>query len=487
MDPDLSSPSGSIAKAKRTMTDTSTLKAEDQEDLSAKDGPANTPTVYGAARTPPRALGKKPLIIAGGLGALVLVLVATSETNESLDANEQSNRLMFADRPMAEPPKLRLKPPEKKSGLLSALGPPSFASHGNAASRSSTTVSDDGLKPLRPPSNYAEVLARTGSTSSVNEQIRPARKFTKNDRIPHQNDYESPNFAREDYDKETLKALASPLMIDTAQMIVDQPEPSAKTKAPSNSLAPEHDATANSANSKEELIKRLERLATNQDLDLPGPDTPQRDPYQKFSGDSDRWSLEARPEKPKSKKILQTGSVIPATMVTGINSEIPGQIVAQVSIDVYDSPTGNYKLIPQGSRLYGEYESNVKFGQKRVLVAWQRIIFPDGTTLNIGSMPGTSNQGYAGLRDRVKHNIGRTVGSALLLSAITAGVSLSQPKPSRIANGNSVGNVISASVGSQLGSAASKLIEKNMQVSPTIQIRPGMRFNVLVNKDIQFD
>ena len=112
--------------------------------------------------------------------------------------------------------------------------------------------------------------------------------------------------------------------------------------------------------------------------------------YARFdSADGDeRWKLDSDVKKPQSPYILQTGFVIPATLISGINSELPGQIMAQVSQNIFDSPVGKYRLIPQGSRLVGTYSSEVEFGQARVLVAWQRIIFPDGKTMDIGAMPG---------------------------------------------------------------------------------------------------
>jgi type IV secretory pathway VirB10-like protein len=105
-----------------------------------------------------------------------------------------------------------------------------------------------------------------------------------------------------------------------------------------------------------------------------------------------RWKLNNEVQKPASPYVLQTGFVIPATLISGINSSLPGQIMAQVSQHIYDSPIGKWRLIPQGSRLVGTYSSEVEFGQARVLVAWQRIIFPDGKTMDIGAMPGVSRQ-----------------------------------------------------------------------------------------------
>ena len=109
-------------------------------------------------------------------------------------------------------------------------------------------------------------------------------------------------------------------------------------------------------------------------------------------------------EDPLTPYSLQAGFVIPAIMLSGINSELPGQVMAQVSRNVYDTPTGRYLLIPQGSRLIGSYNSGIQYGQSRILMAWQRIVFPDGRTLDLGAMPGADQAGYAGFHDQVNNH-----------------------------------------------------------------------------------
>jgi type IV secretory pathway VirB10-like protein len=153
--------------------------------------------------------------------------------------------------------------------------------------------------------------------------------------------------------------------------------------------------------------------------------SPSQSAYQQFdnSGAGDRWRLDSKVEPPRSTYELRAGFVIPGTLISGINSELPGQIVAQVSQNVYDTATGKYLLVPQGSRLVGAYSSNVAYGQSRVLVAWQRIVFPDGKAMDIGSMPGSSGAGYSGLHDQVDNHYFRIFGSALLMSLVSEGVS----------------------------------------------------------------
>jgi type IV secretion system protein VirB10 len=208
--------------------------------------------------------------------------------------------------------------------------------------------------------------------------------------------------------------------------------------------------------------------------------------FDSTNGD-DRWKLDSEVRKPQSPYILQTGFVIPATLISGINSELPGQIMAQVSQNIYDSPVGKHRLIPQGSRLVGTYSSEVEYGQARVLVAWQRIVFPDGKTMDIGAMPGADGVGYAGFKDQVNNHYLRIFGSALIMSAIVAGTAYSQRDAGGAFGRQNAGSIMSQSLGQQLGLVTANLIRKNMNISPTLEIRPGYRFNIIVTKDMVFN
>lgn len=211
------------------------------------------------------------------------------------------------------------------------------------------------------------------------------------------------------------------------------------------------------------------------------------DDIARFAGSSqgDRWRLDSRPEAPRTPYELRSGFVVPALLISGINSELPGTIMAQVSQDVYDTATGKWKLIPQGSRLHGTYASEVAYGQSRVLIAWQRIIFPDGKAMDIGAMPGADSAGYAGFQDQVNNHYLRVFGSAFLMSAVTAGIAKSQPESTPFGS-PSFSSALSQAVGQQLGQVTAQLIAKNLNVSPTLEIRPGYRFNVIVTKDMTF-
>ena len=191
---------------------------------------------------------------------------------------------------------------------------------------------------------------------------------------------------------------------------------------------------------------------------------------------------------PLSPYEVKAGTIIPAVLLTGVNSDLPGQLIGQVRESVFDTPTGQHLLIPQGARLIGLYDHQVVYGQERVLVTWKRVIFPNGTSLSLkDGMPGTDASGAAGFNDEVNHHLVRVFGSALLLSVISAGVQLSQiPEFGRGFTAPSAGNVLGASVGQQLGQTSSELIRRGTSVAPTIEVRPGYAFNVMVTQDLVF-
>jgi type IV secretion system protein VirB10 len=183
---------------------------------------------------------------------------------------------------------------------------------------------------------------------------------------------------------------------------------------------------------------------------------------------------------------LKRGSVIPATLITGINSDLPGRITAQVSQSVYDSATGHRLLIPQGTKLFGRYDSKVSFGQKRVLVVWTDIIFPNGSTLQIGGMSGTDAQGYSGFNDKVNNHYLKTFGSAVLIALIGTGIDMAVPESSTLATQDTASDAARRNFAETFGRVADRTIQRNMDVQPTLEIRPGYKFNVLVDQDIVF-
>ncbi|NIE78358.1 conjugal transfer protein TrbI [Pantoea sp. Ap-967] len=180
---------------------------------------------------------------------------------------------------------------------------------------------------------------------------------------------------------------------------------------------------------------------------------------------------------------VKAGWVIPGVMISGINSDLPGQIIGQVREPVYDSATGTQCLIPPGSRVVGTYDSGVTLGQTRALAVWRRIIYPDGSSISIDNMPGTDMGGYAGFNDLVDNHYLRIFGSGLLLSVFSAGIQLSQPQASNGENYSS-SQIIAGSLGQQMGQIGMQMAQKNMNIQPTLEIRPGYEFNIMVTKDI---
>ncbi len=202
---------------------------------------------------------------------------------------------------------------------------------------------------------------------------------------------------------------------------------------------------------------------------------------------------------PASAFTVMTGSVIPAVLVSGINSDLPGPILAQVSQNVFDSATGKYLLVPQGSRLIGVYQNASAYGQQRVEIAWQRLIFPNTASMTLPQMPGADQDGYAGFTDEVNNHYMRTFGTAALMSLISAGQMVGQMAT---LGGNSASYgpygyyqpnqwaMASQAAGSaasgQFGAVGQQMIGNGMNRPPTIEIRPGYTFNVMVTEDLVF-
>ena len=207
------------------------------------------------------------------------------------------------------------------------------------------------------------------------------------------------------------------------------------------------------------------------------------------AGKDDAWTLPDT-RTPGQRFEMKSGTVLPAVMVTGINSDLPGQIIAQVSQNVFDTATGKYLLVPQGAKLFGVYDSRVVYGQERVLVAWNRLLFPDGSSVSLGAMPGADMSGYAGYNDKVDNHYLRIFGSAVLMSLITGGMSYSMDS---LSSGNSdsdkpsLQDEMGSALVAQMGQTTLTLLQKNLNIKPTLEIRPGYQFNLVVTKDVVFE
>jgi type IV secretion system protein VirB10 len=197
---------------------------------------------------------------------------------------------------------------------------------------------------------------------------------------------------------------------------------------------------------------------------------------------SNNGYLDAAEQPPISNHELFAGSVIPAVMLTGIDSDLPGTITGQVRQTVYDSLNPNVVLIPQGTRIVGAYSSDVAYGQSRVLVAWNRLIFPNGAMIDLKGMSGTDGIGQAGLHDQVDNHYMKIFGSAVLMSLLGVGSQLSQPQNSGALNTPSASQQAASALAQQLDSVGTNLLNKNLSIQPTLTIRPGYAFNVLVNR-----
>jgi type IV secretion system protein VirB10 len=190
--------------------------------------------------------------------------------------------------------------------------------------------------------------------------------------------------------------------------------------------------------------------------------------------------------KPLTKYEVQAGWDIPATLEQAINSDLPGEVRGLVRENVYDTPTGHYLLIPQGARVVGEYSSRVAYGQSSVQVVWTRLIFPDGSSVDLGGLNGQDVRGQSGFRDKVDNHYVRLISAALLTSAFAAGIEMTQNQ-SATATVLTPSQLATQAVGQQLGELGTRITERNLDIQPTIKISIGYRFTIRVRKDLVFD
>jgi type IV secretory pathway VirB10-like protein len=198
-------------------------------------------------------------------------------------------------------------------------------------------------------------------------------------------------------------------------------------------------------------------------------------------------SLASKRTAPVSRYEIEAGWLIPAVLEQQLNSDLPGLIRALVRENVYDSATGSYILIPAGSTLIGIYNSHIGYGQNALQAVWRRVIFPDGSSISIGGFEGDDSQGSAGFRDHVDNHWGRILSGALLTSLFAAGIELSQGTNSSVLQSPNAGQQAGQAVGQQVGQLGVEVTRRNLNVQPTIVVRPGYRFFVRVEKDMSFD
>jgi type IV secretion system protein TrbI len=181
-----------------------------------------------------------------------------------------------------------------------------------------------------------------------------------------------------------------------------------------------------------------------------------------------------------SKYILQAGAVIPAALITGLRSDLPGQVTAQVTEDVYDSPTGKILLVPQGARLVGQYDAQIAFGQSRALLVWNRLIMPNGRSIVLERQPGADTEGYAGLEDEVDNHWGTLFKAAILSTILSVG---SEAGMSGNNNG-SLAQAIQQGMSQSVNQTGQQVVSRSLNIQPTITIRPGFPVRVMVTHDL---
>ena len=189
-------------------------------------------------------------------------------------------------------------------------------------------------------------------------------------------------------------------------------------------------------------------------------------------------------QNPISRYEIKAGTIIPSLLLTGLNSDLPGQIAAQVRENVYDTATGRYLLIPQGTRLVGEYDSKVAYGQDRALIVWSRLIMPNGNSINLEGMPGVDMSGYSGLSDRVNNHYAKLVTGVILGSVLGAGAQVATGGQGTAYNAPSFSQQAVSGGAQNLNQAGQQITQRNLNLQPTIEVRPGLKLNVFVTKDI---
>ncbi|WP_283179938.1 TrbI/VirB10 family protein [Gemmobacter sp. 24YEA27] len=217
-------------------------------------------------------------------------------------------------------------------------------------------------------------------------------------------------------------------------------------------------------------------------LDLGGVAGPQDGASGFLNGPVDRQTVSPdRVAPPASPYILQAGAVIPAALITGIRSDLPGQITAQVTENVYDSPTGSLLLIPQGTRIIGQYDDDVTFGQRRVLLVWNRLILPGGRSIVLERLPGADASGYAGLEDGVDYHWWDLMRAAGLSTLLAVGAELASSDEDRLVR------AIRDGAQDTINQAGQQIVQRQLQVAPTLTIRPGFSVRIIVTRDLVFE
>ncbi len=195
--------------------------------------------------------------------------------------------------------------------------------------------------------------------------------------------------------------------------------------------------------------------------------------------DEDADRLDARLSPPRSRYELQAGHVIPAALVTALNSDLPGRVIAQVTAPVYDSVTGDHLLIPQGSRLIGTYRDGARYGDSRILLAWNRLILPNGWSINLENMDASDPSGASGLTDRTDNHLDRLAAAIALSSIITVAANEAEDSES-----SGFSQSLGDAAAQQAAQSGARIVDRELAVRPTLRVRAGAPVRVLVTRDI---
>lgn len=354
------------------------------------------------------------------------------------------------------------------------------ASQSTATGKSNIPITYDGLAKYnqaaqKPGAATAATTTKpqqipNGSTGSVN----PANSEMQSNTYAPVNSYSQPTYT------------ASPRMTQPVYTPVGVPDYSGVNRRSNDAVSTPSDSQANPIRFSLQGLADLARSVTGNSPAMAASansnpaSTPNTGSIAGGTGNVGAYT-------PASPNMLIAGAVVPATLISGLNSDLPGQVVAQVRQDVYDSVTGYTLLIPQGSRLIGEYSNRIGTGQNRIGISWSTLILPNGGSYNLGGMMAVDLSGYAGLHDQVDNHSGQVYGSALVTSFLSALGTIASGNTTTTTGTQSYGQLAASGAATNLVNAASKMIEKNLSVQPTIIIRPGMNFDVFVNRSLVFE
>jgi type IV secretion system protein TrbI len=270
--------------------------------------------------------------------------------------------------------------------------------------------------------------------------------------------------------------LSGPLMVDAEQQRMSQEGEAARTSKVFVSVNVRPPAAANpSETTSNAALSSDEAFAQNgQDRSLT---------FVNASVDRRTMSPD-RMTRPASPYIVQAGSVIPAALITGISSDLPGQITAQVTENVFDTPSGRLLLVPQGARLIGIYDSQIAFGQSRVLLVWTRLIMPNGRSIVLERQPGADTGGYAGLQDEVDHHWGPLFKAAVLSTLLGVGAELGSGSDGDNNGNSAIIQALRRGAAGSLNQTGQQIVRRNLNIQPVLTIRPGFPVRVIVSRDL---